>query len=55
MNNKSFTIKCDNCDNEVVLKDGMDIFHTDIKINPNRYFSMDIECTKCSNEIETNY
>ena len=55
MNNKSFTIKCDNCDHKATLKDGGNTFHTDIKITPNRYFSMDIECTKCSNEIETDY
>lgn len=55
MNNKSFIIKCDNCNQEAVLKDGVDTFYTDIKITPNRDFSMDIECTKCSNKIKTDY
>ena len=55
MNNKSFIIKCDNCNYEIVLKDDMDAFLTDIKIVTYTDFSMDIECTKCSNEIETDY
>ena len=55
MKKQSFTIKCDNCNHKIILKDNVDTFYTDIKITPNRDFSMDIECTKCSNIIGTDY
>ena len=51
--NKSFTIKCDNCGNEVSLVDRIDTFSTQIQIVATRDFSLQINCEVCENSIET--
>ena len=52
MDNKSFTIKCNNCNYEATLKDGVDTFYTDIEIVTYSDFSMNIKCKKCSSLIK---
>ena len=53
MDNKSFTIKCDNCGNEVALVDKIDAFLTQVQIVATRDFLLQINCENCGNSIET--
>ena len=53
MKNQSFTIKCDNCGNETVLKCKVDAFYTDIQVVAKLDFCIEMICQSCNNSIET--
>ena len=53
MDNKNFTLICENCGNKITLTDGIDTFLPTIQMVALRGFQIEIMCNNCENSIET--